>query len=143
MDFHWAAPRWFLEQQAAGKIKLPPPTIWHLGDLARHPTVESALAWGRSRQLVAVRPKLAPWHDKLMIVLPWDPEYDQVPVEEGESIPPNHPVVSQPTTRFVLDDSLWRRSTGTSRRSSPAHVAATTSIKRGRPIGAQRRWPRP
>ena len=108
VDFHWAPARWFLEQQAAGKIKLPPPTIWHLGDLARHSTVESALAWARSRQIVTVRPKLAPWQDKLMIVLPWDPDYNQVPVEEGEAIPPNHQVVSQPTTRFVLDDVLWR-----------------------------------
>lgn len=112
IDFHWASPRWFLEQQLLGKIKLPPPTIWHLGDLSRHSTVESALAWARTRQIIAVRPKLSPWQDKIMIVLPWDPDYDQVPVDEGEAIAPNHPVVSQPTTRFILDDAFWRPENG-------------------------------
>ena len=57
-----------------GEIKLPPPTLWHLGDLARHATVEDALAWARTRVVVAVRPKLWSLDGVITIVLPWDPE---------------------------------------------------------------------
>ena len=108
VDFHWAPPARFLALSAEGKIKLPPPTLWHLGDLSRHATVESALAWARSRTIIAVRPKLAPWQGRVSIVLPWDPDYARVPVDEGEAIAADHPVVTQPTTRFVLDSELWR-----------------------------------
>lgn len=108
VDFHFAPPAEFLALQREGQIKLPPPTLWHLTDLAAHASVESALAWARSRTLVAVRPKLSEWRGRVMIVLPWDPEYEQVPVGEGEVILPDHPVVTQPTTRYVLEDGLWR-----------------------------------
>jgi 8-oxo-dGTP pyrophosphatase MutT (NUDIX family) len=108
VDFHWAPPARFLALQAAGRIKLPPPTLWHLADLAGHVTVEAALRWARSRTIIAVRPKLAPWQGRVSIVLPWDPDYARVPVDEGEAIAADHPVVTQPTTRFVLDEQLWR-----------------------------------
>ena len=77
-----------------------------------HATVESALAWARTRTLIPVRPKLSPWQDKLMIVLPWDPDYDHVPVAEGEAIATDHPVVTQPISRFILEEGLWRADSG-------------------------------
>jgi len=107
VDFRWAPPAEFVAMQQRREIQLPPPTRWHLGDLARARTVDEALAWARSRTPVAVRPKLVPLGASLAILLPWDPDYAAAPVAEGEPIDPSHPVVSQPITRFVLDEGHW------------------------------------
>ncbi len=101
----WATPRALLDDHARGAIKLPPPTQWHLADLARMRTIDEAFAWARAHEVAPVRPKLVPAGDTLAIVLPWDPEYASLP-GEGAVIERTHPVAG-PISRFVLVDGRW------------------------------------
>lgn len=105
VDHLWATPAEVLARYERGELKLPPPTIRNLEDLAPHASVEAALAWARSRPVTPILPKLVPLGDTLAIVLPWDPEYAALP---GEGIPvdPAHPA-ARPPSRFVLRDGRW------------------------------------
>jgi 8-oxo-dGTP pyrophosphatase MutT (NUDIX family) len=105
VEQRWATPRAILDDYAAGKLKLPPPTIWHLTDLAKHATVEAALAWARAVPVVTVRPKLCAIEGAPAIVLPWDSEYQGFP---GDTFPigRDHPIAGE-VTRYVLDDGRW------------------------------------
>ena len=105
IDALWATPRTLLERHAKGDLKLPPPTIRNLEDLAPHPTIEAALAWARARPVVPILPKLVPLGATLAIVLPWDPEYPALP-GEGSAIAITHPVAKAPS-RFVLEEGRW------------------------------------
>ena len=88
-----------------GELKLPPPTLRNLEDLAAHATIDAALAWARARVVAAILPKLVPLGDTLAIVLPWDPEYATLP-GEGIAIAADHPV-ARPPSRFVLSEGRW------------------------------------
>jgi 8-oxo-dGTP pyrophosphatase MutT (NUDIX family) len=101
----WATPAEVLDRYARGELKLPPPTIRTLEDLAPHATVEQALAWARGRVIVAILPKLASVDDTLAIVLPWDPDYPSLP-GQGMVIDPAHPA-ARPPSRFLLRDGRW------------------------------------
>jgi 8-oxo-dGTP pyrophosphatase MutT (NUDIX family) len=105
VEHMWTRPGDVLARYAAGEIKLPPPTIRTLEDLAPHATVEAALAWAGGCVLRPIMPKLVPVDDTLAIVLPWDPEYATLP---GEGIPldPAQPP-ARPPSRFVLRDGRW------------------------------------
>jgi len=105
VDSLWATPADVLARYEAGTLKLPPPTIRNLEDLAAHATVDAALAWARGRQVAPILPKLVPLGDTLAIVLPWDPEYASLP-GEGMVIEPTHPV-ARPPSRFVLSEGRW------------------------------------
>ena len=103
----WATPQALLDDI---RSKLPPPTQWHLTDLARHRTVSDALGWARGRRVATVRPKLVgdPVTGGPMIVLPWDSEYPSLP---GATFPLDRSVpVAGPLSRFVLFDGKWRGS---------------------------------
>lgn len=104
-EMRWGTPRAILGDYGRGEIKLPPPTIWHLTDLAEQPTVDAALAWAAAHPVMAVRPKLVPIRGAPAIVLPWDGEYEALP-GEGETIPRDH-AVAGPVSRFVLVDGRW------------------------------------
>jgi 8-oxo-dGTP pyrophosphatase MutT (NUDIX family) len=101
----WATPSEVLERYQRGELKLPPPTIRTLEDLAVHAGVDEALVWARSRSVVPVLPKLVPVDDTIAIVLPWDPEYAVLP-GAGLAIDPQHPVARAPS-RFVLREGRW------------------------------------
>ncbi len=105
VDHLWATPADVLARYERGELKLPPPTIRNLEDLAPHATVEAALAWARGRAVVPILPKLVPDGDTLAIVLPWDAEYAAAP-GEGIPIDPAHPVARAPS-RFVLREGRW------------------------------------
>jgi 8-oxo-dGTP pyrophosphatase MutT (NUDIX family) len=105
VDSLWATPAEVLARYEAGTLKLPPPTIRNLEDLAVHATVDAALAWARGRKVAPILPKLVPLGDTLAIVLPWDPEYPALP-GEGMVIEPTHPV-ARPPSRFVLSEGRW------------------------------------
>ncbi|MSP60702.1 MAG: hypothetical protein EXR72_10245 [Myxococcales bacterium] len=104
-EHRWATPRAFLDEHTRGAIKLPPPTQWHLGDLAAHATVDAALAWARSQPVATVQPKLGLVDEVLSIVLPWDPAYPSLP-GGGAAIDRAHPVAGA-ITRYVLSDGSW------------------------------------
>lgn len=105
VDHLWATPADVLARYERGELKLPPPTIRNLEDLAAHATVDAALSWARGRAVVPILPKLVPLGDTLAIVLPWDPEYAGFP-GEGIPIDPAHPVARAPS-RFVLREGRW------------------------------------
>ncbi len=105
VDHLWATPADVLARYERGELKLPPPTIRTLEDLALHTTVDAALAWARERRVTAILPKLVPLGDTLAIVLPWDPDYAGLP-GEGIVIDPTNPT-ARPPSRFVLAEGRW------------------------------------
>jgi len=105
VDSLWATPAEVLARYERGELKLPPPTIRNLEDLALQVTVDAALAWARGRVVAPILPKLVPLDDTIAIVLPWDPEYATLP-GEGIVIEPTHPV-ARPPSRFVLAEGRW------------------------------------
>jgi len=112
VDALWCSAAELLERYQRGELKLPPPTIRNLEELAPHATVEAAIAWARARPIAAILPKLVSVAnategigDTLAIVLPWDPEYPSLP-GEGAPIAASHPVARQPS-RFVLEQGRW------------------------------------
>jgi 8-oxo-dGTP pyrophosphatase MutT (NUDIX family) len=105
VDVMWATPAAVLRRYEAGELKLPPPTIRNLEDLAPHASVEAVLAWARARPITAILPKLVPIDATIAIVLPWDADYPSLP-GEGAPIPAEHPV-AQGASRFVLAEGRW------------------------------------
>jgi 8-oxo-dGTP pyrophosphatase MutT (NUDIX family) len=105
VDSLWATPAEVLARYERGELKLPPPTIRNLEDLAPHATVAAALAWARGRVVTAILPKLVAVDATIAIVLPWDPEYANLP-GEGMVIEPTHPA-ARPPSRFVLVEGRW------------------------------------
>lgn len=105
VDSLWATAGDVLARYERGELKLPPPTIRNLEDLAAHVTVDAALAWARSRRVTPILPKLVPLGDGVAIVFPWDPEYAALP-GEGMVIEPTHPV-ARPPSRLVLSEGRW------------------------------------
>ncbi len=105
VDALWATPRELIARYERGELKLPPPTLRNLEDLAPHATVDDALAWARARPIVPILPKLVPLGQTLAIVLPWDAEYASLP-GEGAPIVASHPV-ARPPSRFVLEQGRW------------------------------------
>jgi 8-oxo-dGTP pyrophosphatase MutT (NUDIX family) len=105
VDALWARPAELLARYERGELKLPPPTLRNLEDLAVHASVDAALAWARACVVTAILPKLVPLGDTLAIVLPWDPEYAALP-GEGIAIAPDH-AVARPPSRFVLAEGRW------------------------------------
>lgn len=109
-DALWATPEEVLARHERGELKLPPPTICNLEDLAPHRTAAGVLAWARARVFTAILPKLIPLAGSdgasIAIVLPWDSEYASLP-GEGAAIDPSHPCVSPLRSRFVLSEGRW------------------------------------
>jgi 8-oxo-dGTP pyrophosphatase MutT (NUDIX family) len=93
----WVTPSRAIADAISGEIVLPPPTWTTLRELERFTTVETALAWARTRRLVRRQPKLVDEPGRRLLLLPGDPLYTEV--EDPE----------QPReTRFVLVDKRWR-----------------------------------
>lgn len=105
VDAQWATPSALLERYTRGELKLPPPTLRNLEDLAPHKTVATALDWARTRAVTPILPKLVPIGNTLAIVLPWDPEYSSLP-GDGQPIDVSH-AVAQGACRFVLENGRW------------------------------------
>ncbi len=100
----WGTPTALLAKHAHGEIKLAPPTLFSLTDLSAQRTVEAALEWARTTQIVAFLPKVTLIGDLVNVVLPWDAEYPRL---EGEGEPCGRPNEARPS-RYVYDDGKWR-----------------------------------
>jgi 8-oxo-dGTP pyrophosphatase MutT (NUDIX family) len=101
----WATPSEVLARYGRGELKLPPPTLRTLEDLAPLASVDAALGWARGCVVTPIMPKLVPLDGTVAIVLPWDPDYPSLP-GEGLAIDPAHPA-ARPTSRFLLRDGRW------------------------------------
>lgn len=85
----WLTPGEAFARNAAGTMKLSPPTLATLQDLAetraRYRDLPSMLLGERQRDVPPILPKWFEAGDRVIIVLPWDPEYRALP---GEGIQP-------------------------------------------------------
>jgi 8-oxo-dGTP pyrophosphatase MutT (NUDIX family) len=105
VDHLWAAPAELLARQQRGELKLPPPTLRTLEDLASFPDVAAALRWAAARPLTPILPKIAPSGETVAIVLPWDPEYAALP-GEGLPVAADDPQ-ARPPSRLLLHEGRW------------------------------------
>ena len=109
----WATAANLLRCHDAREIKLPPPTLRTLDDLATLGTIAAVMAWAASLPIVPIQPKLvaeeAAGETVVAIVLPWDPRYADEP-GEGIAIAPSHPL-AHGAGRYVLRDGrFWATS---------------------------------
>ena len=78
----WVTAEEAFERSSRGAMKLAPPTLATLQDLrdayARHGSLAALLAGERQRNVPPILPKLVDVEGKMMVVLPWDPEYPQL-----------------------------------------------------------------
>ncbi|MEZ5288615.1 MAG: NUDIX hydrolase [Vicinamibacterales bacterium] len=87
----WATPADATARCRDGLIMLPPPTWTTLRLLERHPTLDEALQWARTRPIARVQPGFVRTADESVLTLPGDPSF---PTIDGWEIPDE--------TRFVL-----------------------------------------
>jgi len=78
----WVTADEAFERSSRGAMKLAPPTLATLQDLrdayARHGSLAALLAGERQRNVPPILPKLVDVEGKMLVVLPWDPEYPQL-----------------------------------------------------------------
>lgn len=103
-DLLWLTPAEALRRFVAGALKLPPPTLCNLEELAGHlrasgaqgaqgggeAAVAALLAGCAARATVPILPKLVPAEDGLAIVMPWDPSFPELPGEGAAAPRPPH-----------------------------------------------------
>jgi len=93
----WIRPADAIAQAIAGDIVLPPPTWTTLREIEPFASVEAALAWAGTREIVRRMPRVLENGDRRVLVLPGDPLHP----DDGGAQPPSE-------TRFVLVDRRWR-----------------------------------
>lgn len=93
----WLSPEQAIVEYRADRILLPPPTWTTLRQLARHLSLEAAVAWARTRPIVRVQPGFQKDETQTLLTLPGDPLYPTLP---GWEVPEE--------TRFRLEGGRWR-----------------------------------
>lgn len=91
----------------AGELRLPPPQIRTLWELAQHATLDAVLAAGRARadepHPIMPRLRAGASGEPVCLLLPWDPEYTETGT--GDSAPLTYrPSWAVGPSRFVLED---------------------------------------
>jgi hypothetical protein len=76
VDARWIRPQHALDELAAGRLQLVFPTIKHLEQLATFPTVAATLDAARSRDVVAVQPRIVVEGEGARVLLPGEPGFD-------------------------------------------------------------------
>ncbi len=92
----WLSAASALAGARANEIVLPPPTWTTLREIEPFRSVDAALAWARTRQVVRREPRVFDRDGRRMLVAPGDPLHP----EPGD----DHPLAE---TRFVLVDGRW------------------------------------
>lgn len=113
VDELWATPAEALAR--AGELRLPPPQVRIVADLAGAATQGPAAVVALVREQHAphvhpIVPRFALVPDTPLgfaLLLPWDPEYDSLGQGEAVPMPGGHPLATGPS-RFVLDEGTWR-----------------------------------
>jgi 8-oxo-dGTP pyrophosphatase MutT (NUDIX family) len=94
----WLTPNAAIDECAAGRIQLPPPTWTTFRQLQPFSSVGDVFEWARTRTIVRVQPGFIKNERVTMLTLPGDPLFPTVP---GWDVPEE--------TRFVLnDDNRWQ-----------------------------------
>ena len=76
VDARWLTPAGALALHAKGEIELVFPTIKHLEQLAQFDSVAATIATARSRDVVAVQPRIVDRGEGLRVLLPGEPGFD-------------------------------------------------------------------
>jgi 8-oxo-dGTP pyrophosphatase MutT (NUDIX family) len=76
VDARWIRPQQALDELAGGRLQLVFPTIKHLEQLATFPTVAATLDVARSRDVVAVQPRIVVEGEGARVLLPGEPGFD-------------------------------------------------------------------
>jgi len=96
----WITPCAALERHQAGEITLMPPTLKILEELSRFDSTDQLFAILDSHKIYPILPQQSAKDDKIMIMLPHDPEYTINAYKQ----PPNH----GESSRIVLHKNIWR-----------------------------------
>ncbi|MEA2438620.1 MAG: hypothetical protein QOH76_44 [Thermoleophilaceae bacterium] len=76
VDARWIRPQTALDELEEGRLQLVFPTIKHLEQLATFPTVAATIAAARSRDVVAVQPRIVVEGEGARVLLPGEPGFD-------------------------------------------------------------------
>jgi len=105
----WITPKKALEENLKGDVILSPPTLKTLEDLSTFKTIEDIFHSLKRDDIRPILPILTRISDTILIIFPWDPEYDVF--QKGEIPSPiNHGRPSQRgdnTTRLLMKESRW------------------------------------
>jgi 8-oxo-dGTP pyrophosphatase MutT (NUDIX family) len=76
VDVRWVQPQGALDELAEGRLQLVFPTIKHLEQLAGFASVAATLDTARSRDVVAVQPRIIVEGEGARVLLPGEPGFD-------------------------------------------------------------------
>lgn len=98
----WLGPAQALSENQAGRVELAPPQVRILGELAIHASLDDLFDSARQASLEPVQPFLWIEGKQRVIILPWDPDYqDQEPIAEAQPCP------AHLCSRLVHDKGRW------------------------------------
>lgn len=104
----WLTPEKALEENFKGEVVLSPPTLKTLEDLSRFKRMDEVFNSLRNTEIRPILPVLTKISGGLVIIFPWDPEYEMFRNQEIPSIIDGRP--SRPednTTRLILREGRW------------------------------------
>lgn len=105
----WLSPQKALEGNLKGEVVLSPPTLKTLEDLSQFNIIDEIFNSLKQKDIRPTLPVLTKISSGLLIVFPWDPEYDLF--HRGETpapIDPGRPSRSDDhTTRLLLKEGIW------------------------------------
>jgi 8-oxo-dGTP pyrophosphatase MutT (NUDIX family) len=105
----WLTPQKALEDNLLGEVVLSPPTLKTLEDLSRHQSIEEVFRSLKTSDIRPILPVLTKVESGALLVLPWDPEYENF--QRGEIPSPiSHGRPSQSgdnTTRLLMKENRW------------------------------------
>jgi 8-oxo-dGTP pyrophosphatase MutT (NUDIX family) len=105
----WITPKKALEENLKGDVILSPPTLKTLEDLSRFKTIEDIFHSLKKDDIRPILPILTRISDDVLIIFPWDPEYNVFQKGEVPS-PVHHGTPSRQgdnTTRLLMKDGRW------------------------------------
>jgi hypothetical protein len=108
VEHRWLTPAAALAAAARRELRLPPPqlrTLWELAPLATPAEVMAAAA-RRAAHVLPLMPRARQLSEQLQLLFPWDVDYASVDAE-GTPWPADHPLAAGPS-RVTLADGFWR-----------------------------------
>jgi 8-oxo-dGTP pyrophosphatase MutT (NUDIX family) len=112
VDLAWLRPADALARSAAGELLLPPPQVRTFMDIeaaaARGAEALVQLCGERAAAPHPILPRAAALDDgKLVLLLPWDPDYLARGQGAALALPAGHPLAAGPS-RFVFEGTAWK-----------------------------------
>jgi 8-oxo-dGTP pyrophosphatase MutT (NUDIX family) len=105
----WLNPLKALEENLTGEVVLSPPTLKTLEDLSRFESIDEVFSSLKTNDIRPILPVLTKVESGVLLVFPWDPEYEIFQKREIPS-PIDHGCPSQPgdnTSRLLMKENRW------------------------------------